>query len=513
MNKNKYLYNFMRDCLGIICGLGALALCGCAMVNEPLRGNLLTEELAVRRCAEVYSALDAAIERVGVRDAEAYRIPGFPYLRIDRFGARVRDAVGDNDRAHAQWVSRLRALDQDARRVEISNLPEQEINALEGGGRAALLEKTMHCADTLRDHDIAAPERMQLLRARAQVPDDYATSQRVLGLYALTRIPFFKGISQWQSEAQQAFRDTHDDADGGKAVPPVMRYAYTRPPAVTREHIAAMIRRAGENPLRIPQYSDEERALLARAFAPVFEVATGGAYDRFGALRWATAAAPDVDASVPVVYHRVAFTRYGDQTLTQIVYTLWFPERPPDHALDMLAGRLDGVVFRVTLSPDGDPLIYDSIHPCGCYHLFIPTSRVEALPTPDDAQEWAFVPTTLAAHSVGASIVVRVASRTHYLVKVALDTIAPVPVGSAVYTLVPEDALRTLPVASGTRSAYGPDGLVPGTERAERFLFWPMGIASAGAMRQWGHHATAFVGRRHFDDADLIEKRFRIIAP
>jgi hypothetical protein len=35
-----------------------------------------------------------------------------------------------------------------------------------------------------------------------------------------------------------------------------------------------------------------------------------------------------------------------------------------------------------------------------------------------------------------------------------------------------------------------------------------MGIASAGAMRQWGHHATAFVGRRHFDDADLLEKRF-----
>jgi hypothetical protein len=62
--------------------------------------------------------------------------------------------------------------------------------------------------------------------------------------------------------------------------------------------------------------------------------------------------------------------------------------------------------------------------------------------------------------------------------------------------------------AAGARSAYGPDGLVAGTERAERFLFWPMGIASAGQMRQWGKHATAFVGRRHFDDADLFEKRF-----
>jgi hypothetical protein len=61
----------------------------------------------------------------------------------------------------------------------------------------------------------------------------------------------------------------------------------------------------------------------------------------------------------------------------------------------------------------------------------------------------------------------------------------------------------------GRASAFGPDGLVRGTERPERHTFWPMGIASAGAMRQWGRHATAFVGRRHFDDADLLEKRFR----
>jgi hypothetical protein len=49
---------------------------------------------------------------------------------------------------------------------------------------------------------------------------------------------------------------------------------------------------------------------------------------------------------------------------------------------------------------------------------------------------------------------------------------------------------------------------VPGTERAERWLFWPMGIASAGQMRQWGRHATAFVGRRHFDDAGLLDLYF-----
>jgi hypothetical protein len=32
-------------------------------------------------------------------------------------------------------------------------------------------------------------------------------------------------------------------------------------------------------------------------------------------------------------------------------------------------------------------------------------------------------------------------------------------------------------------------------------------------MRQWGRHATAFVGHRHFDDADLFEKYFEMRAP
>jgi hypothetical protein len=30
-------------------------------------------------------------------------------------------------------------------------------------------------------------------------------------------------------------------------------------------------------------------------------------------------------------------------------------------------------------------------------------------------------------------------------------------------------------------------------------------------MREWGRHATAFLGRRHFDDPDLIERRFSIV--
>jgi len=35
-----------------------------------------------------------------------------------------------------------------------------------------------------------------------------------------------------------------------------------------------------------------------------------------------------------------------------------------------------------------------------------------------------------------------------------------------------------------------------------------MGVPDPGEMRQWGHHAIAFIGQRHFDDPDLIERFF-----
>jgi hypothetical protein len=109
----------------------------------------------------------------------------------------------------------------------------------------------------------------------------------------------------------------------------------------------------------------------------------------------------------------------------------------------------------------------------------------------------------------GQSVVVHVAARTHYIERIEVGAAAA---RDRTYRLADENELRSLPVpGAGRRSAYGPEGIVAGSERAERFFFWPMGIADPGAMRQWGRHATAFVGERHFDDADLLEKRFDLL--
>jgi hypothetical protein len=79
---------------------------------------------------------------------------------------------------------------------------------------------------------------------------------------------------------------------------------------------------------------------------------------------------------------------------------------------------------------------------------------------------------------------------------------------------VPYDRLRSLPLPDGgRRSMFGPDGIVPGSERLERFILWPTGVPSPGAMRQSGRHAVAFVGERHFDDPFALDRMFARAAP
>jgi hypothetical protein len=475
-------------------------LAGCATSSQYL--DAPSDQ--VRRCAHWYEALDRAVDESGARDAQYARVPGFPHYRVDRALASLRVQAAREPSAAQAFAERLGELDLDARRYEILNLPPARLSELLGTGatREAAVRRTADCGRLLREQDLAEPQTRAAMLDRAEVPDDYSTAARVAGLYALTRLPFAAGVRRWERETRDSF---------GASLPSdrAVRYAPPHAALLPRAAVGALLARASRDPLGMPAISDRELADLAASYAPSFEIRIEGDYDRFGELRWARGSeAPEVDASQLAVYVKAAHTRYRERMLLQLVYTIWFPERPPGGAFDLLAGRLDGLVWRVTLAPDGEPLLYDSIHPCGCYHEFYPTPRARPLPPPGSLEEWAFVPQRLPRVAEQERPVVRLASATHYVEQVALvrgiDSLTR-------YEFRPYDELRSLQrLDGGRRSAFGADGLIGGSERAERFLFWPMGVVSAGAMRQWGRHATAFVGRRHFDDADLIERRFEL---
>lgn len=480
----------------------AVWLAGCAAAPP----RVAQDPLEV--CREVFRRVDGAVAEAGVADGMAARVDGFPYLRVNRFLESYRAGAMD-DAAFAEWMNRMIALGRDGHTVELANLPPARAEAL-GHALWALgrdlswpARAMADCAARLSAADYGDPERRAQLRAAARVPDDYVTWHRVAGLYWLTRIPFASGVRRWQREVRETF-ERPSSAGGAPAL------TYAPPPGgLPAAAVARALGRASNNALGIPDPRGADLEALFRTYAPRFEVETASAADVPGEPGWREDGLPHIVSMSPVVYRRVSHTRYGSRALLQLNYSIWFPERPKGRGSDLLAGRLDAVVWRVTLAPDGSPWVFDTMHACGCYHLFFPTARAALRPQPDTLDEKALVPATLADRRPEDRVTVRLESATHYVQRVAPG---PDPAGRLLeYRFEEDDALRSLPLpGAGRRSLFRPDGIVPGTERGERYLFWPMGVPEPGAMRQWGRHATAFVGRRHFDDARLMERYFEL---
>ncbi len=455
----------------VVGGLCAV-LSGCATIEAPQRANLASQDPQVRDCAAWFQLLDHLIGQNGVADRGARRVYGFPYLRTDRFTASFIDEVRAHESAFSGWIEHMRVLDADAREVEVANLPDSAADALGVCDRTAVLRRASRCGDRLQAADLVTADSTKVLFERARVADDYSSTKRTLGLYVLVRyVP----------------RDT---------------------PLYSRDEVARLLHRSNQKVPDIPQLDAAERARLFATYAPVFEFETSGDFDRIGRLYWGQGDVALVDVDDPVVYRKLAYTRVAGRTLVQLVYVVWTAERPKSGLLDLLGGPLDGIVWRVTLAPDGEPLIFDSMHPCGGFHMFFSTPCVAPKEPPDKLVEWAYSPQVLPEIAQGERLALQAQARTHYLSRVAVDAGA----GGRPYRFADYDDLRSLPTGQGQRrSIFRPDALIAGTQRGERYFYWPMGVASAGAMRQWGAHATAFVGRRHFDDPDLIEKRFRLL--
>jgi hypothetical protein len=486
-----------RACDAVVVALVLAVVAGCAGLPAPgadpapLADARALAAPALRECAQRIAEHDSAVRAAQVSDGGAARLAGLPYLRTDRFLASFADALATQPALRVAWLREARALDRQARALESANLP---------GGDAAAAQAVERCAEQLFAAEMPLLEP-SLLAARARVPDDYNLGWRIAGLYPLVAMPFAAGVRGWEREASARFA----------APASVDRRLWPNPVAPAG---APSIASLPKDALGRVTPGDAERLALLAAYAPVWALQVAGPADAPGAIRFDAGGLPRVDPASPDVYATLAWTRIGEQVLLQFVYQIWFDERPARGRLDLLAGRLDSVIVRITVDDDGVPVMLDTIHGCGCYHMFLPSPRLQRRPPPAPFVEWAFVPAALPAWTPASRFQVRLEAATHYVVGV--DAVTPraagAPAGAdagASYRLQELDALRSLPwPAGGRRSLYAPDGLVPGTERAERWLFWPMGIASPGAMRQWGRHATAFIGRRHFDDPRLFDQRF-----
>ena len=459
-------------------------------------------------CAEVFRAVDTAVVDAGVSDAMAARINGFPYLRVNRFLASYRRDDLDESQFH-DWVRRMAVLALESYRFETANLSrgtkdrlEQHVQGLDAGYTSTMTALS-RCSMQLAALDLAIPDRRRRLREAAYMPDEYLVWQRVVGLYWITQLPFATGVENWHDSVRATF------ALPVSELPSTGTLVHYAPPPNAAVDVQAILARSRNNPLAIPDLTEADREALFRAYAPGFLVDSTGDWDRPGRLGWHGDMHASVKPGEPVVYTRVSHTRYHGNALLQLNYGIWFTKRPMRAGWDILGGHLDGVIWRVTLSPQGEVLLYDTIHQCGCYHQFFPTPLAVLKPRSDTLDETAFVPQILPQIGQGTRVTLRLASGTHYIDRVIVGE--PFSKPTFIYVVEDDNVLRSMPYGSGRRkSIFQPDGIIGGSERGERYFFWPMGVPEPGAMRVWGRHATAFIGRRQFDDSDVVARDFEL---
>ncbi len=475
--------------------VGALALSAAACAALPEGADKRAQ------CAYLLDRVDQRISDREVGDAEASRVQGFPTLRINRFLASFKNDVGE-EAAFAEWVRRLRALDREGRQVELQNL-----------GAANIIASVEACAELLLETDLQEPGFRERLIAAVRAPRHYDDATRAVGLYPLTHMGVALGFDRWKADNLPTFEQDADIWAGAET-----RYTLKGQVLAAQDDqddIATFIALSAQNSLNIPDLEGSVLAGMAARHAPVFAVREVTGADQIGRPFWQEdEVAPRTDMEDPTLYVRLAHTRMDGDVLPQLVYTVWFPARPTEGPFDILGGALDGLVWRVTLDRDGKPLIYDSFHACGCYHLFFPASGVARVPVAedDDLREEPLTPQSSPALSEDERIVLHIAPGSHYLqgLSATSDWRAAIPLRVVDEHAAPEFGLRSFRDEDGRhRSLFEPNGIVRGTERAERFILWPMGISSPGAMRQWGTHATAFVGERHADNPFLFDEAFQ----
>jgi hypothetical protein len=476
-----------------LAGFLCLVVAGCAAVPLPTRSPHTGAGDPLGACAELFAGLDHRTVAADAVDGGVYRVEGHPYLRVDRFLASLADRARD-PAAFPAWIDRMQALDLEARRGELarsrptSDPPEAD---------AVLLRQARDCGDRMKAADFARVDGREAFRHSVVVPDEYRRLPRILGVYPLVGLFVSSGVADWHAAARQAFSTTPPPPDSDTVV-----YTAAEPPP------SAAPNAAPTDALGIPQHTGDELTTQLRAHAPTWHVATATDHDRIGTPSFGAAGVLEVDITRPAVFTYLGYTQFAGDVLTQLSYTVWFPARPRVSAFDIYGGFLDGVIFRVTLDTDGAPLLYESVHACGCYYAAYPTLRLRARTSIDYDEPPLILQAPPGTGAAGSHVGLALTAGAHQVVRVFVET-GPPRRDAVALNPAPYAELQTLPLPDGRRgSLFGSDGLVPGSERLERFILWPTGVPSPGAMRQLGRHAVAFVGERHFDDAFALDRMF-----
>ena len=457
-------------------------------------------------CQTFFIQLDETVRKAGVRDASAVPIPGFPYLRTNRFLAALKKTL-KGDREKEAWVRWMQKLDLKSRRKEISSLTETMLLPILGkkteqADREEIFSRANVCSSELLSHDQARSDFYVTLEPLVEVPDEYSCLMRTLGLYPLIALPVAVATNSSRRKIRSWFDIDPDHLPvDGRLRPFVPQEEISLP----ENEVQRIIEEAKRNPLGVPLLDEKMEKKLVASFAPVLIQDVAAPYDQLGEVVWRDDRI-EVSPEKPIVYYYLSHAFLKEGPVLQINYVIWYSERAGERPPWIEKGHLDGLTIRVSLDHQGKAFMADVAMDCGCYHLFAPREeRVDRI-LPRPLMFDAFVPQWLPVLSPGERLGIRISSGWHQVQRLIAvgETLDPIP-----YELLPYDVLEALPHGDGrTESIFDDDGIGKGSERIERFILFSMGIPSVGSMRQRGHHAIELIGRVHFDDPYLFDKNF-----
>jgi len=492
--------------LFVILGLlASITLAGCASINNQTRNDKVEKNAILARqasCEQFYLALDNAIRQENAADIQASQIKDYPFLSLNRFLVSFKNELKSSEQK-SYWLTLAAKLNRQQRAVEWLNLspPKKALIKQKHLRSLTFNQRLKSCSNELLLR--LSDANIRNIIDRAQVKDDYNGTMRTLGLYPLTSLIVKKEVAEHHAAMRNEFNQSLQQLSvKGR----LQRYVPDTNQATLTRLVEDIV--GQENPLGIPFISSTTLNDLFKRYAPTLEIDNTGKYDNIGEIRLDKKGQPYVDSSNPIVYTMPSYTRFDEKILLQLNYFFWFPERPSQSRFDIYAGNLDGIIWRVTLDENLTPIIFDSVHNCGCYHQFYSTKAIDfTLEAALKEKEPPFLAQSNIEIKEHMRWVLRINSANHYVKRVYQQDLFDKDAIS--YSMKSYHQLRSLSHKNKNRNLFADNGIVKSSKRLERFLLWPMGISSPGAMRQWGHHATAFIGERYFDEPYLLDKFFK----
>jgi hypothetical protein len=454
-----------------------------------------------------FAELDRLTDLHCVQDRSKIPVDGFPYLRTDRFLEALKERLQGSEQEDT-WIQRLQQMDLELRRKEIANLPQAAIETLvdfsaSAAHSDAVFQQAVWHSNRLLADDRLDPRFIEKVRNAVFVPDEYSTLWRWIGLYPLAAIP----VAIATASSHNRYKKWHETGPGelpvrgsieGFAPPPMNFGAETGA-------LEQLFEPNNRDAFGLPKLNQDHERMLAQIFAPVILQDVGAPYDRFGKVSWQRNRV-FIDTGSPAVYFYLSHSFFDGKPVLQVNFSLWYTERAGDGTPWIERGPLDGLTYRVTLNQNGEAVMIDVMNSCGCYHFFVPKKeRIQKIMTKPGVLE-PLIPAWMPNDFPKKPIQLQISSGWHQAQKV---TTAESSLNYGEYKLIPYDTLESLPKEDGRHeSVFDTDGIMKDSWRIEPYIFFSMGIAKVGYMRQRGRHAVKMVGREHFTNPHLFDRNF-----